>query len=185
MPTKKASKKSQKGTNKKSEQREEKRTATKSGGKDTATSSKGSKKATGKGAAGKGGARKSDSRGGKKSAPRGASKATKTSASVREMFDAPADQLIGNCIGFARAGVFVERAVIAVGGISPADFDIDKKFEQMGVFNEKQCTQVKERVLANVRAVPCTINDGDVSCSPSDKARALRDALQAYAGKPS
>jgi len=175
MATKKASKKSQKKSDKKNEGQDKKRASKKSGNRNSAASSKSSKKASAKGGTRKAAAQKSGSSNGKKAA--------KASARVREM-SAPADQLIGNCIGSGTAGTLIERAVIAVGGISPSAFDIDKKFEQMGVISANQCTQVRQRVLNAVRAFPCTINDGAVTCAPGDKARAMRDAVVANAGSP-
>jgi hypothetical protein len=203
MPTKKASKKTKKKSGKKKDEREARKKSggTKSGGKKAASrktggkktgvkkagikksaaTAEGGKKATAKGASRKTGARQAAS--GKKAATTRAATATRGIAKVQPM-TAVAEALIGNCIGFGTAGTFVERAVIDVGGINPADFDIDKKFEEMGVITPNHCALVRQRVLNSVRAFPCTIDDGDVSCDPGDKARVMRDAVQANAGKP-
>ena len=202
MPTRKASKKSAKKSGRKKDEREDRKKSggTKSGGKmaassktggkktgvkkagakKSAASAKGGKKATAKGASRKTGAGKAASRTGRKASGLGAVKASKAVVEAQAL--TAAEELKGDCLDFSTAGFIVENAVIAIGGISPGDFDIDKKLEQMGVFTPNKCTLFKQRVLDDVR-IDCDIDDGDVPNAPGDKARTVRDSVKANARK--
>lgn len=94
------------------------------------------------------------------------------------------DALVGNCLGLSEAGAIVRSAVVKEGGISPSQYDVDKKLEEMGVITPDQCTIVKEMILEDVRAFPCDIDDGDVSFDPSTVARDIRDQVKDNSGRP-
>ena len=180
MPTSKSTKKARKKSAKKKEEPEGRK---KGGGRKTSGKKAGSKKSAASGKSDKKAAAKGSKAAAAKGSPRNraAQKATGRATKSR----AGTAAFVGTCLGLVEAGAIVEHAVRSVGGISSADYDIDKKMEQMGVITANHCTLVKQMILNDVRSFPCDINDGAISIDPSTVARAVRDQVKDNSARPS